>query len=70
MATTFLYSLPLMTMAVISNAKDDFVSFGIVTDLHYADANPSGTRIYRDSLPKVCACHKQTRATSSLNCTP
>jgi hypothetical protein len=30
-----------------------YVSFGIITDVHYADAAPSGTRIYRDSLPKV-----------------
>ena len=31
----------------------DFLSFGIITDVHYADADPAGTRIYRDSLPKV-----------------
>ena len=29
------------------------VKFGIITDVHYADADPEGTRIYRDSLPKV-----------------
>lgn len=34
---------------------DVVTSFGIVTDVHYADAAPSGTRIYRDSLPKVKA---------------
>lgn len=27
--------------------------FGIVTDVHYADADPAGTRHYRDSLPKI-----------------
>ena len=34
-------------------ATAEFVQFGIITDVHYADAAPLGTRIYRDSLPKV-----------------
>ena len=34
-------------------APSDFVSFGIITDVHYADADSIGDRIYRDSLPKV-----------------
>jgi len=29
------------------------VKFGVVTDVHYADAPASGTRHYRDSLPKM-----------------
>ncbi len=29
------------------------VRFGIVTDLHYADREPAGTRFYRDSFPKM-----------------
>jgi predicted MPP superfamily phosphohydrolase len=30
--------------------------FGIVTDAHYADANPGGKRHYRESLPKMAEC--------------
>jgi len=32
------------------------VRFGIVTDCHYADAEPSGTRFYRESLAKLSEC--------------
>lgn len=32
------------------------VRFGIVTDCHYADANPAGTRFYRESLEKLSEC--------------
>lgn len=31
------------------------VTFGLVTDVHYADADTKGTRHYRDSLPKLTA---------------
>ena len=30
--------------------------FGIVTDCHYADADPLGTRFYRESLGKLAEC--------------
>ena len=30
--------------------------FGIVTDAHYADADPAGTRFYRASLDKMAEC--------------
>jgi len=30
--------------------------FGIVTDIHYADAPPYGTRFYRESLSKLAEC--------------
>ena len=30
--------------------------FGIVTDCHYADADPAGTRFYRESLWKLAEC--------------
>jgi alkaline phosphatase len=29
------------------------VRFGVITDVHYADKPPAGTRFYRDSLPKM-----------------
>jgi hypothetical protein len=32
------------------------VRFGIVTDCHYADAAPQGTRFYRESLGKLAEC--------------
>ena len=32
------------------------VRFGIVTDCHYADADPVGTRFYRESLDKLGEC--------------
>ena len=32
------------------------VRFGIVTDCHYADANPAGARFYRESLWKLAEC--------------
>jgi len=32
------------------------VRFGIVTDCHYADAEPTGTRFYRQSLDKLSEC--------------
>ena len=46
---------PLLALlsAVRSGAGSDFMTFGIITDVHYADADPAGTRVYRDSLPKV-----------------
>ena len=32
------------------------VRFGIITDCHYADAEPQGTRFYRESLGKLAQC--------------
>jgi len=32
--------------------------FGVVTDLHYADIDPAGPKIYRDSVQKLAACVK------------
>ncbi len=32
------------------------VRFGIVTDCHYADADPSGARYYRESFDKLAEC--------------
>lgn len=34
----------------------DKLSFGIVTDAHYADSEPYGTRSYRESLTKMNEC--------------
>eukprot|EP00928_Gymnodinium_smaydae_P045934 TRINITY_DN30579_c0_g1_i1.p1 TRINITY_DN30579_c0_g1~~TRINITY_DN30579_c0_g1_i1.p1 ORF type:complete len:490 (-),score=37.42 TRINITY_DN30579_c0_g1_i1:368-1792(-) len=35
------------------DTEDIVAKFGIITDVHYADAPAKGTRHYRDSLPKV-----------------
>jgi len=37
----------------LHHGVDTVVKFGIITDLHYADAPTEGTRYYRDSLPKA-----------------
>ena len=50
----FLISAALAATAPPPHAKE-VASFGIITDVHYADADTSGTRYYRDSLPKVRA---------------
>lgn len=37
----------------IGRKGDTVLTFGIITDLHYADRDPYGTRHYRDSLAKL-----------------
>jgi len=37
----------------VVTGAEPIVKFGIITDLHYADANTGGSRHYRDSLPKM-----------------
>jgi hypothetical protein len=38
------------------------IRFGIVTDCHYADADPVGTRFYRESLGKLAECVERMHA--------
>ncbi|MCL5279067.1 MAG: metallophosphoesterase [Planctomycetes bacterium] len=40
----------------LSTRRRSAVRFGIVTDCHYADADPVGTRFYRESLGKLAEC--------------
>jgi hypothetical protein len=40
----------------LSTRRGPAVRFGIVTDCHYADADPVGTRFYRESLGKLAEC--------------
>jgi len=40
----------------LSSRRRPGVRFGIVTDCHYADADPVGTRFYRESLDKLSEC--------------
>lgn len=39
-----------------AEAAAPVVSFGLVTDCHYADLEPSGARYYRDSAAKLTEC--------------
>jgi hypothetical protein len=52
-----MFSLPacaLLASVLSEHSEGQVVStFGIVTDVHYADADPGGSRHYRDSLPKM-----------------
>ncbi len=41
--------LPFQSLNTVSNT----IRFGLATDSHYADRNPSGTRFYRNSLEKM-----------------
>ena len=36
-----------------SEKQNSILRFSIITDSHYADREPSGTRFYRDSIPKM-----------------
>ena len=36
-----------------SEKQNSILRFGIITDSHYADREPAGTRFYRDSIPKM-----------------
>lgn len=45
--------LSALTIPISGSDVVPVVKFGIVTDVHYADAPASGTRHYRDSLPKM-----------------
>lgn len=39
--------------AATETADDPLVSFGLITDVQYADADPAGERHYRESVPKL-----------------
>jgi alkaline phosphatase len=47
------------TMAVGDEPASPLVRIGLVTDLHYADKPPGGSRHYRDSLAKLAAAGQQ-----------
>lgn len=44
------------------SARHKGIRFGIVTDCHYADADPAGQRFYRESLGKLGECVTQMNA--------
>jgi predicted MPP superfamily phosphohydrolase len=42
--------------AALAHGAETTLRFGLVTDLHYADVDPLGTRHYRESLDKLSEC--------------
>lgn len=48
-----LFGLVVSTDLRAQTAKKPVVRFGVISDVHYADREPSGTRFYRQSLVKV-----------------
>lgn len=51
-----LAGLPFLSPAMALEEAPEKIRFGIVTDLHYANREPSGTRYYRDSEAKLQEC--------------
>ncbi|MBT4484246.1 MAG: alkaline phosphatase [Candidatus Latescibacteria bacterium] len=49
-------SSSLLLSAVMTGCKNKEITFGIITDLHYADKESTGSRIYRDSGEKLREC--------------
>jgi hypothetical protein len=52
-STAALFGLAAGGCNSLAAGRGPAVRFGMLTDFHYADANPSGTRYYRESLGKV-----------------
>lgn len=44
------------TLTVEKSGKEPLLRVGLVTDLHYADKAPAGTRHYREAIPKFEEC--------------
>lgn len=44
------------TLTVEKEGKAPLMRVGLVTDLHYADKDPAGTRHYREAIPKFEEC--------------
>lgn len=44
------------TLTVEKTGKEPLLRVGLVTDLHYADKDPAGTRHYREAIPKFEEC--------------
>jgi hypothetical protein len=51
--TMQVYLSTCFVLAQLASGADLVTRFGIVTDIHYADAPPGGSRIYRDGLAKL-----------------
>jgi len=45
----------------VTDAKPDALKVGLITDLHYADKAPAGTRHYRETLSKLDEAAQQFR---------
>ena len=51
--TLVLTAASLRTAKLLANEDAPRLRFGLVTDLHYADKSPAGTRHYRETLAKL-----------------
>jgi len=49
-------SLLVAALAIPAAQAPPLVRFGVVTDIHYADTDPVGTRAYRESIGKLAEC--------------
>jgi predicted phosphodiesterase len=49
-------SLGAPSIFAVNRGSNTKVSFGIVTDAHYADSAPRGTRFYKESVAKMTEC--------------
>ena len=47
---------PLLSFGRSASAESTPIRFGMVTDCHYADREPGGSRHYRESLDKLAEC--------------
>jgi len=45
-----------LAVSLPAYAQAPLLRFGVVTDLHYADTDPVGTRAYRESVGKLAEC--------------
>lgn len=48
--------LPFFSCGIKKKLNNSIIRFGVITDSHYADRAPKGTRFYRDALPKLQQC--------------
>ncbi|PHQ28432.1 metallophosphoesterase family protein [Leeuwenhoekiella nanhaiensis] len=53
LAGTTVLTMPQFLWSCKQEAPKPFLRFGLLTDSHYAEREPAGTRFYRDSIPKM-----------------
>lgn len=58
---TLLLAATANSTAIFGDAAGESIRFGLVTDLHYADKPPAGTRHYRESATKLAEAAAEFR---------
>jgi alkaline phosphatase len=56
LSSALLSSSVMISPKILATKKKPLIRFGLLTDSHYADREPGGTRYYRESIPKMQAC--------------